>query len=57
MPGRFQEVVTDTTMVNYIATKIDYLEKLSPGMPAPTFSYPYTAGNKIGFTDSFGRRQ
>jgi thiol-disulfide isomerase/thioredoxin len=52
---RFQEVVTDTSMTNYIANIIDRLEKLSPGMPAPDFSYPDTDGNLVSLSEFRGR--
>ncbi len=53
--GRFLEVVTDTPRINYIESQIDRLEKLSPGMPAPAFSYPDTTGNQVSLTDFKGK--
>ena len=52
---RFLEVVTDTIMINYVASKIDLLDKLSPDKPAPTFSYPDATGNTISLSDFKGR--
>lgn len=53
--GRFQQVVTDTFITTYISNKIFHLEKLSPGKPAPVFSYPDTTGNKVKLTDFKGK--
>ena len=53
--GRFKDVVTDTFMINNVGRKILNQEKLSPGMPAPTFSYPDTAGIFIKLTDFKGK--
>ena len=53
--GRFQEVVTDTTIINYIASKIDRLEKLSPGMPAPAFTFSDTTGYLVRLADFKGK--
>ena len=52
---RFLHVVKDTSMINYIANRLDGLEKLSPGMPAPEFSYPDTTGNLVSLSDFKGR--
>ncbi len=53
--GRFQEEVSDTTIINYMASQIDRLEKLSPGMPAPAFSYPDTTGNLVSLANFKGK--
>lgn len=53
--GRFQEVVTDTSKINYGARQIYRLENLSPGMPAPAFSFPDTTGNLVSLTDFTGK--
>jgi len=52
---RFEEVVEDTSMTNYIAKKIARLEKLSPGMPAPAFSFPDITGTQISLADFKGK--
>ncbi|MCG8306375.1 MAG: TlpA family protein disulfide reductase [Cytophagales bacterium] len=53
--GRIREVVTDTLIINYIASQINHLEKLSPGMPAPAFSYPDTTGKQVSLSDFKGK--
>lgn len=53
--GRFLEVVTDTTRINFFASKIDRLEKYSSGMPAPVFSYPDTTGSQVSLSDFKGK--
>lgn len=52
---RFQEVITDTVRINYIANHISRLEKLAPGLPAPVFSFPDTTGHLINLTDFKGK--
>ena len=53
--GRFQEVVKDTSIINYIANQIDHFDKLSPGMTAPAFSFPDTTGSLVNLTDFKGK--
>ena len=53
--GRFQEVVADTTMSNYIASIIRRLERLMPGMPAPAFGYPDITGTHKSLADFKGK--
>jgi thiol-disulfide isomerase/thioredoxin len=53
--SRFQEVVADTTMNNYIANKIRRLERLMPRMPAPAFSFPDITGTQISLADFKGK--
>jgi len=63
---RFQEVVSDTAIIKYIGLKIDRYEKLttlkngqleglSPGMPAPDFSYPDITGQQVRLSDLKGK--
>jgi len=52
---RFLQVVTDTMMIDYVAGKIEDLDRLLPDRIAPDFSYPNSTGDTIRLSDFRGR--
>jgi thiol-disulfide isomerase/thioredoxin len=53
--NRFKQVVKDEYKHNVVEDKIAKLEKLTPGNPAPEFSYPNKEGEMVSLQDLEGK--
>ncbi len=53
--NRFKEVVKDEEMLDEVKQRLAKLEKLTPGNPAPEFSYPDKEGNMVHLDDLKGQ--